>query len=304
MIQKIRVGTRKSLLAKIQTELAISYIGRFHNDLEFEIHHIETSGDKITNRPLYDIGGKALFTKEIDAAIIRGEVDIAIHSAKDIEANYDKNLIAFPCVLPREDKRDVFISKNYLDEKSEYKNLCKNATIGTSSLRREYQLHSIRNDLNFKAIRGNINTRIEKLVSDELGVDGIILAAAGLKRANLFHENMQIIDAREILPAICQGIISIQCHSKNEDLIKMLSKISHLETNIQFLIERHFIETIDGSCKTAVGADINIIESKIHGEFIIYRNREEYLKISDIGDVNQYQLFAESNGNSLKNFLK
>jgi len=303
MNRKIRIGTRNSMLAKIQTELAIHYIKRFFYDWEFEIHYIQTSGDKITDRPLYDIGGKALFTKELDSAIINNEIDIAIHSAKDIEANYNKNSLIFPCVLPREDKRDVFISKNYLNELSDFQNLSQNSVIGTSSLRREYQLHFTKNDLRFTPIRGNINTRINKLINGELGVDGIVLAMAGLKRANLFHKNMQILDSDIILPAVCQGIIAIQCHAKNTSLINLLSQISHQETMTQFLVERHFVETINGSCTTAIGTNIEIIDDKIHGQFIIYRNKEHFLKISDIGNINQYIEFAEKNGNILLDFL-
>lgn len=297
MIKKIRIGTRNSLLAKIQTQIAIDYIKKFYSDLSFEVHYIKTSGDKITDKPLYEIGGKALFTKEIDSAIINDEIDIAIHSAKDVEANYDKNLLTFPCVLPSEDPRDVFISKDYLTKKSSVLLLKNNAIIGTSSLRRQNQLHTLRNDLKFKPIRGNINTRLKKLISGELEVDGIVLALAGLKRTNLFSENMEILN--NIMPAICQGIIVIQCSAQNKLLIEKLSKITDKDTMTRFILEREFIETINGSCTTAVASDVKIVNDTINADFLIYKNQYEFLKVSRSGHTSEAKEIGESAASEL-----
>ena len=301
MIRTIKIGTRDSLLAKVQTKIAIDYLKNFYNDLQFEIFHIKTSGDKITDKPLYDIGGKALFTKEIDSAIINEEIDIAIHSAKDVEAGYDKNLLAFPCVLPEEDSRDVFISKNYLNEKSSLERLKANAIIGTSSIRRQNQMRTMRDDLQFRAIRGNINTRLNKLSSGELCVDGIVLAAAGLKRAGLFSENMEILT--DMMPAVCQGMIAIQCNAKNHQLIEKLSKISHHYTMIKFIIQREFVETINGSCTTAVASNIEIIHNKIHANFLIYKNEQEFRKVSYIDEISNGKKIAREAGIELLKFF-
>jgi hydroxymethylbilane synthase len=300
MTKIIKVGTRDSLLAKIQTKIAIDYLKNAYKDWAFEIKYIKTSGDRITDKPLYDIGGKALFTKEIDMGIISGEIDIAIHSAKDVEAGYNKDLLTFPCVFPEEDSRDVFIAKNYLQKKSSFQSLQHGAIIGTSSIRRQNQMYTERNDLKFKAIRGNVNTRLNKLLSGELEVDGIILAAAGLKRTGLFSENMEILD--NIMPAICQGTIVVQCGAKNFDLINSLSKISHLETMIKFIVQREFVETINGSCTTSIASNVKILNKQIHADFLIYKNEKEFLKKSYIGEISDARKIGKKAGIELLKF--
>jgi hydroxymethylbilane synthase len=300
MIEIIKIGTRESLLAKIQTEIAINYLKAFYPEWNFEIHCIKTSGDKIIDRPLYEIGGKALFTKEIDCAIASGQIDIAIHSAKDIEAGYNKDLLVFPCVLPSEDVRDVFISKDYLYKKTLFRDLKHDSVIGTSSVRRQNQMHTIRDDLQFKAIRGNINTRLSKLISGELGVEGIILAAAGLRRAGLLTDNMEILDF--MIPAVCQGIIAIQCNAKNIELINKLSKVSHKKTMIKFITQREFVETINGSCTTAVASDIKIINDNLYGDFLIYKDKRSFLKKSYSGKISDAKEIGRNAGIELLHF--
>jgi hydroxymethylbilane synthase len=177
--KKIKIGTRDSELALKQTDLVISHFKKVNPDLEFEIKKIKTSGDIIQDRPLYDLGGKALFTKEIDSSLLLGEIDLAVHSAKDIDSHPNKE-ICFPFVLPREDSRDSLIS-------FKYKNLSEiplGGLIATCSLRRKEQILILRPDLNFEIMRGNINSRIQKLKNSEK-LDAIVLAMAGLKRINL-----------------------------------------------------------------------------------------------------------------------
>ena len=161
-------------------------------------------------------------------------------------------------------------------------------------------MRTMRNDFQFKAIRGNINTRLGKLIAGELCVNGIILAAAGLKRAGLYHENMEILEC--MMPAICQGIIAIQCSAKNIDLIKKLSKISHQETMIKFIIQREFVETINGSCTTAVASDVKVVNDMIHADFLIYRDKKQFLKRSYYGKIFDAKKIGKDAGMELLRF--
>jgi hydroxymethylbilane synthase len=273
-LTRVKVGTRGSKLALAQTHEAISYIKSFYPFLEFEIIKIVTKGDAIQDKPLYDIGGKALFTKEIESALINGDIDIAVHSAKDVESQYNKNLFCFPCVLAEEDNRDVFISKDFLDSQSSIFNLNIGDKIGTCSVRRQEQISNFLNkDISFIPIRGNINTRLDKLAKGDL--NGIVLAYAGLKRLGLFHKNMQILEKNIMLPAVSQGIITIQAKNEDRSLVSLLSKISHKETDIKFRSYRAFVEAVDGSCTTPLGADIEVNGDKVSGKFFIVENNVE-----------------------------
>ena len=162
-------------------------------------------------------------------------------------------------------------------------------------------MRTMRDDLQFRAIRGNINTRLSKLSSGELCVDGIVLAAAGLKRAGLFSENMEILT--DMMPAVCQGMIAIQCNAKNHQLIEKLSKISHHDTMIKFIIQREFVETINGSCTTAVASNIEIIHNKIHANFLIYKNEQEFRKVSYIDEISNGKKIAREAGIELLKFF-
>lgn len=273
---KIRVGTRNSLLARAQTDLAIDYISCFHPDIEFEVIPIITKGDVITDKPLYDIGGKALFTKAIEDALLKNEIDIAVHSAKDVESDYPKDDLCFPCVLPEEDNRDVFISKNYQIIPSNIHSLKNRMKIGSSSVRRQAQIKKLLNGKNiqFYPIRGNVNTRLEKLQNEDL--DGIILAAAGLKRLNIDLKNMQILSCQEMMPAISQGIIVIQSKKESVKINKMLKKISDARTDIKFKIYRAFVETVNGSCITPLAANVIVNDLNLEAEFLLISNNSDF----------------------------
>ncbi|MCH9753907.1 MAG: hydroxymethylbilane synthase [Alphaproteobacteria bacterium] len=243
----IRIGTRGSKLAIIQAELVKKELLSVDSSLDIEIIKITTTGDKEKIADLSKIGGKALFLKEIEEALLSQEVDIAVHSLKDVPFVIP-NSLKIAAVLKREDVRDVFISK---DGKT-IKDQKQGAVIGTSSMRRAVQILNIRPDLQVVPFRGNIDSRIRKVVEGE--VDGTILALAGLKRTNLYNENYEILDVDKMIPAVGQGAICIECSEDNKTLLSLLEKINHKETEILVSAERGFLETIEGNCRTPMGA--------------------------------------------------
>ena len=214
---------------------------------EVEIKKIVTDGDLNQKDRLSDIGGKGLFSKKIENNLINNQIDIAVHALKDMPSEEPEGLIT-NCFLERNDPREVLISKN----NNQIINLKTNSVIGTSSLRREYQLKRIRNDLKYKLIRGNVDTRINKL-NDGL-YDAIILAYAGLKSLNIDKQISQIFSTQEIIPSVGQGVVALQCRKNDRHTLKLLSKINHEKTSISVNAERYFLKVLEGDCETAVGA--------------------------------------------------
>ena len=301
----IKVGTRNSKLARIQTQLAIDYIQSFYPNTNFRVVPIITQGDKILDRPLYDIGGKALFTKEIENSLVLREIDLAIHSAKDIESDYPKESLCFPCVLPMEDNRDVFIEKNYEHQKSNIYNLKNGSIIGSSSVRRQAQIKKLLPNTSIlcESIRGNVNTRLEKLKLEN--IDGVILAAAGLKRLNALTDGMQILTQKEMLPAVGQGIIAIQSRIDNVLLNTVLSSISDKETNIKFRVSRAFVETVNGSCITPLAMNISVDLDTIDAEFLIISNTTDFSHAVRICDsVENAEIIGIKAGKEIFKYLK
>lgn len=245
---KIRIGTRNSKLAIIQAKMVAAAIIKNFPDYECVLVPIVTSGDKITDKNLYDIGGKALFLKELEIALLKGEVDIAVHSLKDVPGRLDDGL-SIEAVLAREDPRDCFVSFKYksIDQ------LPKGAIIGTSSVRRKVILQNIRPDLKFVGLRGNINTRIEKLKHGEM--DATILACAGLKRGEIYDESYCFpIDVSVMLPAACQGIVTVEIKSDNQKMRDICKEINHVDSWNISLAERAFLHYLDASCRTPISA--------------------------------------------------
>ncbi len=255
---KIIVGTRGSKLALTQTNWVIDELKKYNNNLEFEIKIIKTKGDLIQDVSLDKIGDKGLFVKEIEQQLIDKNIDMAVHSMKDMPSNLPKEL-KFTYSPKREDARDVLI----LDEK--YKSiddLPLGATIATGSKRRKYQLLNFRKDLNVVPIRGNIDTRIKKIKDESL--DGIVLAASGVIRAGMKDRINYFLDKEIMLPAPSQGILAIQIRKDNLELEKICNSLKDEETNIQMLAERSFLSSINGSCHVPIGA-----YCKINGENIL-----------------------------------
>lgn len=244
---KIKIGTRGSPLALAQAREVQNRLAATHGLSEdrFEIVPIKTTGDRIQNQSLNKIGGKGLFTKEIEDALLYGRIDIAVHSMKDMPVEQPKGLV-LECFLPREDVRDAFVSFKY----TSLQDLPIGATVGTSSVRRRAQILHIRPDLNVVEFRGNVQTRLNKL---ERGIaDATFLAMAGLNRLGLTQIAQNPIPTTDILPAVAQGAIGVECSETNEDIRRFLSTISDLLTAQQLSAERSFLKTLDGSCQTPI----------------------------------------------------
>ncbi|RXT14700.1 hydroxymethylbilane synthase [Ammoniphilus sp. CFH 90114] len=252
-MRKIIVGSRQSALALTQTKWVIRQLEALGLPFEFEIKKIVTKGDQIVDVTLSKVGGKGLFVKEIEQALLDGDIDMAVHSMKDMPALLPEGL-TIGAVPARVDVRDVLISKDgkTLDE------LPHGATVGTSSLRRSAQLLAHRGDLNIKWIRGNIDTRIRKL--NEEDYDAIVLAAAGLERMEWKGKVTQFLPVEISLPAVGQGALSIECRESDTELLELLAKFNHHETEQAVRAERAFLNTLEGGCQVPIGAYAQITE--------------------------------------------
>lgn len=241
------IATRKSPLALWQANFAKEQLEKHHTDLKVDIKTFITSGDKNLVDPISKIGGKEVFTKELEHAMLRGEADIAVHSLKDLPTTLPDGLI-LACVMQRENPKDVFLSQNFesLDA------LPSKAVVGTSSLRRRMQILHKRNDLDVKNLRGNIHTRINKLKQGEY--DAIILAYAGIKRMELENELKYCtpIDTSVIIPSASQAAIGIEAVNKPH-IIELLSPLHHKQTAFLTSLERELMNTLDATCKTPLG---------------------------------------------------
>ena len=277
MKKKIIIGTRKSKLAVIYAKIAkkkIQKIGLKFGTKSVQIKKITTKGDLVQNRRLSDIGGKGLFTKKIEHELLSKKIDIAVHALKDIPSSESKKL-SVNCFLKRNDPREVFISRN----KQKFQNLPKNSVIGTSSFRREFQLKRIRNDLKYKLIRGNVDTRIKKLKNKLY--DGIILSYAGLKSLKMVNNISQVFSLSEIIPSAGQGVIALQCRKNDNVIIRLLKEINHSPTKKCVNAERDVLKVLDGDCETPVGVNAKIKNKKLTLEtelFSLDGKKRFYLK--------------------------
>jgi len=248
----IRIGTRKSKLALIQTELVKAQILKYFPNEKIEIVHVVTHGDKVLDKPLGEIGGKGVFTKEIEEKLLDKTIDIAVHSAKDVPMELADGL-CLGAVLLRDDNRDVILKRK------ETKKIGAGSIIGTSSLRREIQIKQIYPDATIKSLRGNVGTRIDKLKSGEY--DAIILAAAGLKRLGLDNDKeLDYIypDEEKFISAAGQGILAIEC--RNGDLKDVMAALDDRKARICLEAEREFLKCLDGSCNAPCGAHCTVDE--------------------------------------------
>ena len=243
----LRIGTRGSPLALVQARIVRARLAGALGVPEDEIGLtiIRTSGDAIQDRPLAEVGGKGLFTKEIEEALLDGRVDLAVHSAKDMPTFSQAGLMLAAC-LEREDPRDVFISH----KAKSFAELPQAATLGTASLRRQAITKRMRPDLRVAPLRGNVETRLRKLADGE--VDATILALAGLKRLGLVQHATTIMPIHEFLPAVAQGAIGIEARANDERTREILSRINHADTFTAIACERAFLAELDGSCKTPI----------------------------------------------------
>ncbi len=255
--KKIILGSRGSKLALIYAEKAKERILKVSKEFEIEsveIKKITTSGDLNQKDRLSEIGGKGLFSKQIENELLENNIHIAIHALKDMPSDETEGL-STNCFLERNDPRETLISKN----KIKFKDLNQNSIIGTSSFRREFQLKNKRTDLNYKLIRGNVDTRIKKL-SENL-YDAIILSYAGINFLNLNEHISEIFSTDEIIPSAGQGVIALQCKSDDEYIKNVLEKINDEKTFKSAQAERNVLKVLEGDCETAVGA-ISLINNE------------------------------------------
>ena len=260
--KKIILGSRGSKLALIYAEKAKEILLNVSSDFgidSVEIKKIKTSGDLNQKDRLSEIGGKGLFSKQIESELLENNIHIAVHALKDMPSDETEGLLT-DCFLERNDPREVLISSN----NNLIKDLKPNSIVGTSSFRREFQLRKIRNDLNYKLIRGNVDTRIKKL--NEKLYDAIILSYAGIHSLKLDKNISQIFSIKEIIPSVGQGVVALQCRKNDSEIIKLLNNINHKPTNICVTAERRFLKVLEGDCETAVGAIANLQNENINLE--------------------------------------
>ncbi|MCU7611949.1 hydroxymethylbilane synthase [Anaplasma capra] len=250
----IRLGTRGSVLAMLQAEEVRAAIVAHFPEIQVDITKIKTSGDVRNDRPLHDIGGKGLFIKEIEEALLSHRVDIAVHSAKDVPSFYHRDL-DIPCILKRRSPRDVFISVRYGSVGS----LPIGAKIGTSSIRRKVQLLALRPDLEIIPVRGNVDTRIAKVRAGEC--DGIVLAEAGVDRISANTEISEILHPDVMLGAVGQGAVCVQHRRCDKEIASVLKKLNDHRSFMTVLAERSFMKAVNGSCHTPLAAMARYLDS-------------------------------------------
>ena len=289
---KIKIGTRGSKLALIQTNLVINALKLNYPEIESEIVVIHTTGDKILDKPLIEFGGKAVFVSEFEEALLKNDIDLAVHSAKDMPMKMKEGLDILG-VLKREDPRDVLITMrhNRVEEKTI-------AVIGTSSLRRQMQLEELYTNIECKLLRGNVNTRVNKLKDGMY--DGIILAAAGINRLKLNNElecEYRYFDIDELIPAGGQGIIAIEGR-ENSELSKIMKKISDSTARLELETERRILELFNAGCHEPIGAYSKVSENEI----TIWMMKEingEIIKIKESTTVENRLKLAEKMANNI-----
>lgn len=271
--KKIVVATRPSLLAYTQTMQTVELLRKANPEIEFEVKKFSTQGDRVLNRALTEFGGTGVFVKELEHALLENEADIAIHSLKDVPSAHPAGLrlVAFP---EREDARDVFLTR----DGSSIEDMPEGFVLGTGSPRRRVQLANVRKDIEFKEIRGNIDSRFQKLMDGEY--DAIILAAAGLNRMSKQYDENMLLDVDLCIPAIGQGAIAIECRSNDSETITILEKVNHRDTEIAVLAERAFMAEIEGGCKFPLAAHAVVSDNTLN-------------MIAIVGDLKTNQFIVE-----------
>lgn len=301
--KKITVGSRESPLAKAQVKVFLNVLSNKFgvSSLKFiKSKFLKTSGDIFLNKNISEIGNKGLFTKEIDEAQLRSEIDIAVHSLKDLPTVLPKGLF-IGGVLKRERPNDVIFSL----KKYDIKNSSKKILLGTSSIRRKIQLMHLNKNLDVLEIRGNVGTRIKKVIDGIF--DGVILAEAGLRRLNI-TENYKSIDIRNIIPAVGQGVIALVI-KKNKYTETLIDQINHKSTFIESDCERQFLRALDGSCKTPIGALAKIVKRNNKKKQIFFRymasslDGKKIIKSKTFFDLNNYKKQSFKLGSKIKELI-
>ncbi len=255
-LKQLRIGTRASQLALWQANWVKSELEKRYPGMEVTLVKIKTIGDKILDVPLAQVGGKGLFVKEIEEAMLRGEIDIAVHSMKDVPTEFPEGL-GLHCITEREDPRDAVISRGV-----KFADLPHGAKIGTSALRRQAQLLKVRPDLQMVIIRGNVETRIRKLTDENL--DAVILAAAGLKRLGFTENVAEYLDTTLSIPAIGQGALGIECRLDDEAVKETIAFFNHPDTAHAVRAERALLWRCEGGCQVPIAAHGTVTGTQLH----------------------------------------
>jgi len=296
MNKKIRIGSRGSKLALIYAQNTKDKIiqNTNLNPEDITIQAITTKGDQVQDVRLSEVGGKGLFSTNIEKELQDKKIDIAVHALKDMPAIETKDLRT-DTFLERNDPREILITK----DKKKIKELKSKATIGTSSYRREFQIKKIRQDFNCKLIRGNVDTRIRKL--NEGMYDAIILSYAGIKFLKFENEISEIFSAEEIIPSAGQGVIALQCRENDDETISILNKINHEETHKRAHLERNILKVLDGDCETAIGAHSVIDGDKIivEAELFSLDGKQRFYE-KKVGNLNEFKEIGKEIGILLK----
>jgi len=296
MSKKIIIGSRGSKLALLYAQKAKDKIienTNLSND-DILIKSITTKGDEVQDIRLSELGGKGLFSSNIEKELKLKNIDIAVHALKDMPANETKGLRT-NTFLERNDPREILITKN----NKKLKDLDQKSIVGTSSYRREFQIKKIRQDLDCKLIRGNVDTRIRKL--NEGMYDAIILSYAGIKYLKLENEISEIFSAEEIIPSAGQGIIALQCRESDKETISILNKINHEETYKRAHLERNILKVLNGDCETAIGAHSVVDRGKIivEAELFSLDGKQRFYE-KKVGNLNEFKELGKEVGILLK----
>jgi hydroxymethylbilane synthase len=243
----VRIATRKSALALWQAEYVKAQLEKHHDNITVELVPMTTKGDIILDTPLAKVGGKGLFVKELEVAMLEDRADIAVHSMKDVPVEFPEGL-GLEVICPREDPRDAFVSNTI----ENFESLPHGAVVGTSSLRRQCQIKALRPDLQIRDLRGNVNTRLKKL--DDGEYDAIILAAAGLIRLEMPERIKEYIAPELMLPANGQGAVGIECRTDDENIKALIAPLECKETRTRVLAERSMNRALEGGCQVPIGS--------------------------------------------------
>ena len=292
----IIIGSRGSKLATIYADKVKRELSKFYSG-KISIKKITTVGDQNQIERLSSMGGKGLFSTNIEKELIENKIDIAVHALKDMPS-VDTNGLITNCFLKRNSPNEILISKNI-----KFNDLKEGSVIGTSSFRREYQQRNIRADLVYKLIRGNVDTRIKKLENNEY--DAIILSKAGIETLNLQNKITDEFDVTKLIPCAGQGIIAIQCNENNQDLLRLIEKINDTQTRIIANTEREVLKILEGDCDTAIGvfARINNDKIEITAELFSVDGKNRFF-ISEEQNIENHLILAKKIAEDLKNNSK
>lgn len=292
-MKKIKIATRRSPLAIWQAEYVKKELIRNHSDIEIQIVRIQTEGDRFLDAPLFDIGGKGLFIKELEEALLSKNADIAVHSMKDVIVELPKGL-EISVIMKREDSHDVLISNQY----NSIAEIPGNSTVGTSSLRRQSQLKQVNSNILFEDLRGNVETRIGKL--DDGKYDAIILAAAGIIRLGLAERITELISFSHVLPAVGQGAIGIECRTNDETTQQLIAPLNDKYTSLCVLTERAFSRRLNGGCQLPIASHAVIENNQIKVDGLVARlDGSKVIRLQKIGELED----ADKIGSSLAEAL-